>query len=147
MFCVQIICNNYNMCAQSRFLTPSLGTIFGSSWRRWSPDMEGRQENIEYTVMGRWHIMILQLEVGWRANLPMWNKHIVKHDERPWTWTDSFKWPMQSNQKIFGTWRVSSLLSSRSLKTDAGKLAKLITFSGNAGGHKEQGWHWITRGL
>jgi len=48
---------------------------------------------------------------------------------------------MQSNQKIFGTWRVSSLLSSRSLKTDAGKLAKLITFSGNAGGHKEQGWH------
>jgi len=30
------------MCAQSMSLTPSLGTIFGSSRRRWSPDMEGR---------------------------------------------------------------------------------------------------------
>jgi len=42
------------MCVQSRSLTPSLGTIFGSSWRRCSPDMEGRLENTEYTVTGRW---------------------------------------------------------------------------------------------
>jgi len=25
----------------------------------------------------------------------MRNQHIVKHNVRPWTWTDSFKWPSQ----------------------------------------------------